>query len=159
MIIEYKPVGVIHSPFKETENMPIQSSAAETISGRIDLFPEFVPGLKDLDGFSHLILLYHFHLVEKTRLTVVPFLDTEEHGVFATRAPVRPNPVGLSIVRLIRVFEGSLEIRGVDIVDGTPLLDIKPYLPQFDHRDVEKTGWLSKGHEDLNQKRSDGRFR
>ena len=119
---------------------------------------EFVAGLQDLEGFSHVILLYHFHLVTQTRLVVVPFLDRLPRGVFATRAPSRPNTIGLSVVRLVSVMRQVLHIENVDIVDGTPLLDIKPYVPQFDHYKVERTGWMAAAGDNLEGKRSDDRF-
>lgn len=155
-IINYKPIGIIHSPFRSIENVPIQPWAADGIRGTIEVFSEFVAGLQDLDGFSHIVLLYHLHLVTEYRLRVVPFLDRQERGLFATRAPCRPNPIGLSIVKLVAVQGTTLEIENVDIVDGTPLLDIKPYVPTFDNREVERIGWV--GNASLEKKRADGRF-
>jgi tRNA-Thr(GGU) m(6)t(6)A37 methyltransferase TsaA len=157
--ISYQPIGIIHSPFKSIEKVPIQPTAAEGFCGTVQVFAEFAAGLKDLGGFSHIILLYHFHRVTQARLTVVPFLDDEPRGVFATRAPSRPNPIGLSIVRLVSIEGSVLHIENVDIVDGTPLLDIKPYVPQFDHREAERTGWLEKARENVKEKRSDDRFK
>jgi tRNA-Thr(GGU) m(6)t(6)A37 methyltransferase TsaA len=142
--ISYQPIGVIHSPFKEPAGMPIQSAAAGGILGSIELDPECSAGLKDIEGFSHLILIYHLHLMKNPGLTVVPFLDDTPHGVFATRSPKRPNPIGLSIVRLVGVRGTTLLVEEVDIVDGTPLLDIKPYVPQFDQRDDASIGWFAK---------------
>lgn len=124
--------------------MPIQSVAARGIAGSIELDSAYREGLKDIDGFSYLILIYHLHLMKNVGLTVVPFLDDQPHGVFATRSPKRPNPIGLSIVRLIRMQETTLFIQDVDIVDGTPLLDIKPYVPNFDIRDNATIGWFAK---------------
>jgi tRNA-Thr(GGU) m(6)t(6)A37 methyltransferase TsaA len=154
----FHPIGIIHTPFKELENMPIQPSGAAGIRGTVDLYPEFAEGLKDLDGFSHLILLYRFHESRGYRLTVTPFLDSEPRGLFATRAPKRPNPIGLSIVKLIRIRECSLNVENVDILDGTPLLDIKPYVPQFDHQENCRIGWLEKVRERIKAKTSDDRF-
>ena len=154
-----RPIGIIRTPFKELENMPIQPSGAAGIRGTVDLYPEFAEGLKDLDGFSHLILLYRFHESRGYRLTVTPFLDSEPRGLFATRAPKRPNPIGLSIVKLIRIRECSLDVENVDILDGTPLLDIKPYVPEFDHQQDCRTGWLEKARGRVKEKRSDERFR
>ena len=154
----YRPIGIIHTPFKELQNMPIQPSGAAGIRGTVDLYPEFTEGLKDLDGFSHLILLYRFHESRGYRLTVTPFLDSEPRGLFATRAPKRPNPIGLSIVKLIRIRECSLDVENVDILDGTPLLDIKPYVPQFDHQENCRIGWLEKARGKVRNKRSDKRF-
>jgi tRNA-Thr(GGU) m(6)t(6)A37 methyltransferase TsaA len=143
MQISYRPIGVIHSPFPDTEGVPIQPAGAVGVRGMIELLPEYVEGLRDLDGFSHVILLYHFHLVEQAKLSVVPFLDCQPRGVFATRAPTRPNPIGLSVVRLLGVEGNVLHIENVDIVDGTPLLDIKPYVPEFDARTEVQTGWYA----------------
>ena len=155
----FRPIGIIHTPFKELQNMPIQPSGAAGIRGTVDLYPEFAEGLKDLDGFSHLILLYRFHESRGYRLTVTPFLDSEPRGLFATRAPKRPNPIGLSIVKLIRIREGSLDVENVDILDGTPLLDIKPYVPEFDHQQDCRTGWLERARGRVKEQRSDKRFR
>ena len=156
--IEYAPIGIIHSPFKEPKGVPIQPSASKGVEGYVEIFPEFVQGLKDLEGFSHIILLYHFHLSKPFSLLVKPYLDDEHHGVFATRAPSRPNPIGLSIVQLLSIEENILRIRDVDIVDGTPLLDIKPYVPQFDERGNARIGWLEKKIARLQISRDDGRF-
>jgi tRNA-Thr(GGU) m(6)t(6)A37 methyltransferase TsaA len=158
MDIVYRPIGVIHSPFDGITNVPIQPAAAEGIRGTVEILAEFAAGLQDLEGFSHAILLYHFHRVTRTRLTVVPFLDREPRGVFATRAPSRPNPIGLSIVRLLGVEGNVLHIEDVDIVDGTPLLDIKPYVPAFDQRGGERTGWLEAARGRVQGKTSDDRF-
>jgi tRNA-Thr(GGU) m(6)t(6)A37 methyltransferase TsaA len=141
--IIYKPIGVIYSPFKEPRDAPIQSAFARDVEGTVEIFPEYSEGLADLEGFSHIILIYHFHLSTGRALRVKPYLDSELRGVFATRAPVRPNPIGMSIVRIIKVEGEKLSIRDVDILDGTPLLDIKPYVPEFDCRSAEKIGWLS----------------
>lgn len=154
-----RPIGIIHTPFKELENMPIQPSGAAGIPGTVELFPEFAEGLKDLDGFSHLILLYHFHESCGYRLAVTPFLDSRPRGLFATRAPKRPNPIGLSTVRLIRIRGCSLDIENVDILDGTPLLDIKPYVPEFDHQEGCRIGWLEQVRGMVKAKKSDDRFR
>ena len=157
--IVYQPIGIVHSPFKGIENVPIQPTAAAGIRGMVELFADFAAGLKDLEGFSHIILLYHFHRVTQIRLSVIPFLDREPRGVFATRAPSRPNPIGLSIVRLLYVEGNVLHIENVDILDGTPLLDIKPYVPAFDHHKVERFGWLETTRENIKEKRSDDRFK
>jgi len=157
--IRYRPIGVIHSPFREIEGMPIQPRGAAGVRGVVELLPEFAEGLKDLEGFSHVLLIYHFHRVQEVRLVVTPFLDGEPHGVFATRAPTRPNPIGLSVVRLIGVEGNVLRVEGVDVLDGTPLLDIKPYVPEFDVYDVERVGWLEGVRRGVETKRSDGRFR
>ncbi len=142
-VITYRPIGVIHSPFKDVEGVPIQPAAASGVKGTVELNPEMAAGLKDLDGFSHVILLYHFHLSEGYSLEVIPFLDDVERGVFATRAPRRPNAIGLSVVRLNEVRGNTLEIEDVDMVDGTPLIDVKPFVPAFDLRQPERVGWLT----------------
>jgi len=156
--IEYQPIGIIHSPFKEPQGTPIQPPAAKGIDGTVEVFPEYAEGLKDVEGFSHIILIYHFHLSKKSSLVAKPYMDNEVRGVFAMRAPSRPNPIGISIVRLVRVEENILHIQDVDIVDGTPLLDIKPYVLRFDGRDVVKTGWLEKNVHKLSKSKDDGRF-
>ncbi len=156
--IIFTPIGRVHSPFKEPKGTPTQPPASSGASGMIELFPEYQAGLQDLEGFSHLILIYLFHLSKKFSLKVKPFLDNLEHGVFATRAPARPNPIGISIVRLERIEAERLYIREVDIVDGTPLLDIKPYVPKFDCRAEVKSGWLEKNLHKLDHARDDGRF-
>ena len=158
MNISYRPIGTIHSPFKDVEGVPIQPAAASGIRGFVDVLPEFVEGLRDLHGFSHIVLLYHFHRVQRSRLIVTPFLDSHPRGVFATRAPTRPNPIGLSVVRLLRVEQSILHVENVDIIDGTPLLDIKPYVPEFDHYAADRVGWLEQAKGNMRSKRSDARF-
>ena len=137
-----KPIGVIHSPFTDKGRTPIQASRSRAI-GRIEVYPEFAEGLQDVEGFSHLILLYVFHHSSEYTLRVKPFLDDQWHGLFATRHPCRPNPLGLSVVRLLERRDNLLEIEGVDTLDGTPLLDIKPYVPEFDVRMEVSTGWYA----------------
>jgi len=159
MEITYRPIGIIHSPFKEIKGMPIQPTGASTIKGSVHVDLDLLPGLKDLEGFSHIILLYHFHRVKKSELVVTPFLDSRPHGIFATRAPKRPNPIGLSIVKLCGIEKNILHIENVDIVDGTPLLDIKPYVPEFDQHPAERIGWLEQAKGMVRNKRSDERFR
>ena len=154
----YKVIGVIHSPFKSNAGVPIQPSAARGVKGWIELYPEYRDGLKDLEGFSHIILIYHFHMAGRYRLRVTPYMDDVQHGVFATRAPSRPNPIGISTVKLERIEGVRLYISGVDIVDGTPLLDIKPYVPQFDLKGDVRIGWLEKAVEKLASTVDDGRF-
>ena len=156
--IIYQPIGVIHSPHKDPKGTPIQPTAAEGIQGWIDVFQEFTEGLKGLNGFSHVILLYHFDRVQKIKLKVKPFLDDKLRGIFATRAPVRPNPIGLSILRLVDIEGNRITIEDVDILDGTPLLDIKPYVDKFDVRASEKQGWLDINVGRLPGKMDDGRF-
>lgn len=157
--IKYQYIGTIHSPFKETGDMPIQPGGAGGIKGTVEIKPEYVGGLKDIDGFSHIILIYHFHLSNDYSLEVIPFLDEHPKGVFSTRAPKRPNPIGLSIVKLINVENNVLYIENVDIVDNTPLLDIKPYVPKFDAPGEVRIGWLTEIQNDVKKKRSDHRFK
>jgi tRNA-Thr(GGU) m(6)t(6)A37 methyltransferase TsaA len=154
----YKPIGVVHSPFKEPKNVPIQAAASNGTAGTIEIYPEYVEGLKDLEGFSHLILLYHCHLVKGYSLMVKPFLDDNLHGVFATRAPARPNPIGISTVQLNRIENNILHIQDLDILDGTPLIDIKPYIPKFDCRKNAKIGWFNGKIIKLATTKDDGRF-
>jgi len=153
------PIGVIHSPFATAAGVPIQPRAAIGVAGQVVVFPEFSEGLDDLAGFSHVYLLYHFHLAGPSQLKVVPFLDSEPRGVFATRAPSRPNRLGLSIVRLLDVRGNTLDVENLDIVDGTPLLDIKPYVPAFDHWQVDSIGWLAQRLDAVSSAKADGRFR
>lgn len=156
--VTYRPIGVIHTPFADVDGMPIQATAAVGVRGTIDLDAAFTPGLLDLDGFSHLILLYHLHAIHEARLTVTPFLDVTRHGIFATRSPARPNPVGLSTVRLVGVRGSTIEIEDVDMLDGTPLLDIKPYIPAFDDRAGARLGWFAGRFDRLAEARADRRF-
>jgi tRNA-Thr(GGU) m(6)t(6)A37 methyltransferase TsaA len=159
MKIEFTPIGIIHSPFMELEGMPIQPVGAAGVKGTVEVFEDFHPGLKDLDGFSHIILLYHFHRSHGFNLHVVPFMDSQKRGLFATRAPKRPNPIGLSVVQLDKVEDGVLYIQAVDILDGTPLLDIKPYVPEFDAQVGVRTGWLEKAGKTALSRKSDDRFK
>ena len=157
--MKYSPIGVVHSPHKQPSGTPIQPTAAKNVKGIVEILPEYVEGLKDMKGFSHIILLYHFHLSKGYSLLVKPYMDVVERGVFATRAPRRPNPIGLSVVRLDKIEGNRLHIRDVDIVDGTPLLDIKPYVPQFHLRSGEtRIGWLEKRVRKLPSTRDNGRF-
>lgn len=139
------PIGVIHSPFTDKNKTPIQPSRS-TAKGRIEISPHYVEGLADVEGFSHLILLYAFHCSSGYELRVKPFLDNQLRGLFATRHPCRPNPIGMSIVRLLSCQNNVLEVEGVDVLDGTPLLDIKPYVPDFDVRTEVRTGWYEARH-------------
>jgi tRNA-Thr(GGU) m(6)t(6)A37 methyltransferase TsaA len=152
------PIGFIHSPFSSLEGMPIQPTGAAGVRGRVEILPEYRAGLKDIEGFSHLILLYLFHRSSGFQLEVVPFLDSQPRGLFATRAPKRPNPIGLSIVRLDSVENGVLHVQDVDILDGTPLLDIKPYVSVFDRRDGVRAGWLESTGNAVAAHKSDARF-
>jgi tRNA (adenine37-N6)-methyltransferase len=154
------PIGTIHTPHIDVKNMPIQPIAAEGIKGYIELLPEFVEGLKDSEGFSHITLLYRFHKIEGYELLVTPFMDTEKHGVFATKAPKRPNAIGLSTVKLLAIEGNILHIEQVDMLDGTPLIDIKPFYPRYDNRENVTIGWLEKNRNlPIEQLRSDERFK
>lgn len=157
--ITYRSIGKIHSPFKEVEGMPIQPSGAVGIKGTVEIYQQYAAGLKDLGDFSHIILLYHFHLSKGYELETKPFMEEETHGIFAMRAPSRPNPIGISVVRLIRIENNVLHIEDVDIVDDTPLLDIKPYVPDFDCREAERIGWLSGRSQRAREHKSDTRFK
>ena len=157
--IIYVPIGIIHSPFHSIEGVPIQPVGAKNIEGTIEIEPKFTDGLKDLEEFSNIILLYHFHLSEGYSLRVKPFMEDKIHGVFATRAPKRPNSIGISVVKLVEIEGNIIHIENVDIVDGTPLLDIKPYVPEFDIFDVEKIGWLEKNKDKVQSTKADDRFK
>jgi tRNA-Thr(GGU) m(6)t(6)A37 methyltransferase TsaA len=156
--VTFIPIGVIHTPFKEPKGMPIQPMGAHGVKGTVEVDPAYTDGLKDLGGFSHVILIYHLHLSRAYQLQVKPFLDDSLRGVFATRAPKRPNPIGLSVVRLERIEGNTLYIANVDIVDGTPLLDIKPYVPEFDAAGEIRVGWLEGKLPDATIRQSDDRF-
>jgi tRNA-Thr(GGU) m(6)t(6)A37 methyltransferase TsaA len=156
--IQYHPIGIIHTPFRTPEGTPIQSTGAKDIEAKIEVFPEYLVGLDDLEGFSHILLLYHFHLAKSYSLKVTPFLDTEKRGLFATRAPSRPNPIGLSVVRLMKIEHNILQVKDIDVVDGTPLLDIKPFVPEFDVRQVDRIGWLEQKKAKIGATKDDGRF-
>lgn len=153
-----RPVGIVRSRFTETSGMPIQTAGAPDEVGRLEVFAEFAPGLRDIEGFDYLILVTHLHRCAHERLEVVPFLDDATHGVFATRAPARPNRLGLSIVRLTAVEGTTLHFSGNDMIDGTPVLDIKPHVPRFDVRETERVGWFGARLDQLPRTRSDGRM-
>jgi tRNA (adenine37-N6)-methyltransferase len=157
--IVYKPIGVIRSPHKEVEGMPIQPSGAKGVRGTVELKPEFAQGLKDLGDFSYVMLLYHFHRSHGYSLETKTFLDDRPHGVFATRVPRRPNAIGVSVVRIEKLQGNIVEIEDVDILDGTPLLDIKPFVPDFDNREPGKIGWLSDRVSRIRSTKSDDRFK
>jgi tRNA-Thr(GGU) m(6)t(6)A37 methyltransferase TsaA len=140
-LITYEPIGVIHSPHHQAGKTPIQPIFAQGIAGTAEVFPQYAEGLSDLDGFSHIYLIYHFHQAAPAKLTVRPFVDDTPRGVFATRAPSRPNPIGFSLVRLVRREGRILHLEDVDVLNGTPLLDIKPYVARFDRRDGTRSGW------------------
>jgi tRNA-Thr(GGU) m(6)t(6)A37 methyltransferase TsaA len=159
MEIIYHPIGIIHSPFKDLEGMPIQPTGETSAPGTIEIYPEYAQGLKDLEGFSFIILLYHLHRVSRSSLVVTPFLDSDPRGIFATRAPGRPNPIGLSIIKLVKIEGGMLYVENLDILDGTPLLDLKPYVPDFDWRPDARIGWLESVKGKVQKTRSADRFK
>ena len=156
--IRYRSIGVIRTPFASPRGVPIQPAAAKGVVGRVELDPGLADGLKDLDGFSHVILIYHFDRAKPAALRVKPFLDSMERGVFATRSPARPNAIGISVVAVPAKDKHILFVENVDIVDGTPLLDIKPYVPRFDGAEDVRIGWVHDAIEKLGHTRDDGRF-
>jgi tRNA-Thr(GGU) m(6)t(6)A37 methyltransferase TsaA len=156
--VTFTPLGTIHSPFTDPAGMPIQPAGAKGVRGTVVIDEHYQDGLRDLDGFSRIILIYSFHRANGYALDVIPFLDTHSHGIFATRAPKRPNAIGISVVRLIAVNGCELTIEDVDILDGTPLLDIKPYVPEFDCFPDEKAGWFDRCCGKVGSARSDQRF-
>jgi tRNA (adenine37-N6)-methyltransferase len=154
-----RPIGLVHSPFTDVEGMPIQPGGRAADPGTVEIFPEFAEGLCDLEGFSHLILLVHLHQAGTARLSVTPFLDSEPRGVFATRAPTRPSPIGLSVVEVVRREGPVLHIANLDFLDGTPVLDVKPYVPSFDSVPGARAGWLEGVSDQMAGTRADSRFR
>ena len=156
--IVYRPIGIIRSPFKTPQGTPIQPSGAIGQLGRVELHSEYAPAVEDLMGFSHIYLIYHFHLAKTYAPKVVPFLDDRARGLFATRAPARPNSIGLSVVRLHGIEGVRLDVKDIDVVDRTPLLDIKPYVPAFDRREADRIGWLAEKSKGAERVRDDGRF-
>jgi tRNA (adenine37-N6)-methyltransferase len=155
MKLELTPIGLIHSPHHQAEGTPIQPRWAAGVEGSVEMFPEFAPGLRDLAGFDRVWLIYWFDRARAAQLEVVPYLDTKTHGIFATRAPSRPNPIGLSCVRLLAVEGSLLRVADLDVLDGTPLLDIKPYVPDCDVFPVERIGWFARAR---GTRIADGRF-
>ncbi len=145
----FQPIGLIRSPHKELSKIPIQPVFCEDIEGTVILNTRYIDGLKDLQEFSHINLFYYFNQSQKTCLRVKPYLSNEEHGIFATRAPHRPNKLGMSLVRLVRVESNILYVRDIDILDGTPLLDIKPYIQRYDSRENAKSGWQDAVSDDI----------
>ena len=156
--ITFQPIGIIRSPHQELAGMPIQPAAAAGVKGTVVLDLSFQEGLKDLEEFSHVILVYYFHQAKSPDLLVKPFLDDVKHGVFATRAPRRPNGIGISVVKLMAIEGNILEVENLDILDGTPLLDIKPYVPDFDEQEEVRIGWLESSRGKINKKMADDRF-
>ncbi len=157
--IQYKPIGVIHSEHTIAEETPIQPAYAKGCRGRAEIFPEYEEGLRDLEGFSHIYLIYHLHRSKSVKLTVKPFLQDIERGVFATRAPSRPNAIGLSIVELVSREGNILYLDDVDILDGTPLLDIKPYTAKFDRVETHRNGWQDEVDEETARRRGQRGYR
>ncbi len=147
--LQYQPIGIIHTAFQDKKDAPIQSIFAKDTKGEVELYPDYAAGLKDIEGFSHIILIYHFHRSDGYSLISKPLLEEELHGIFSIRHFKRPNPIGISVVKLERVDGNILEISEVDILDGTPLLDIKPFVSRFDNRQDAKSGWLSNPHLDM----------
>jgi len=156
--ITYKPIGIIHTPFLTLNNIPIQNVGATEEIATIEIFPEFAEGLKDLEGFSHIILLYHLHLVQNSALIVKPFMDTVPRGIFATRSPIRPNPIGFTIVKLVGINNNLLTIKHFDMLNNTPLLDMKPYISTIDEIKDSKSGWLTGKIQNFETTKSDSRF-
>lgn len=156
--VRYRPIGYLRTPFSDLAQMPIQPTGETSAAGTAEILPEFAEGLKDLGGFSHVILIYHLHEARRASLSVKPFLDSESRGVFATRAPTRPNPIGLSVVELRSVEGTILHLANLDMLDGTPLLDIKPYVPEFDRPVRVRIGWLEKVKREVRTTTSDDRF-
>lgn len=154
--LKIEPIGVIETPFREPAGAPIQPSRANGARGKVHIEPRFQAGLQDLAGFERIWLIYWLHQTPGSSLLVTPFLDQRQRGIFATRAPARPSPIGISAVRLLAVQDGILEVAGVDIIDGTPLLDIKPYVPEFDCYPDSKAGWFDESNSD--RRLADGRF-
>ena len=158
MTIQFQPIGYFSTPFKEVRGMPIQPTGAKGVYGAITILPEYREGLADLEGFSHVFVLYHLHEIQGYHLTVTPFLDTCQHGIFATRSPKRPNPIGLSVMRLDTVSEDLVILENVDVLDGTPVIDIKPYVPDFDIWPANAIGWFAGKSNHAEQHKSDERF-
>jgi tRNA (adenine37-N6)-methyltransferase len=157
--LSFVPIGIIHSPYTDITGMPIQPNGARGIRGTVEIFEKYKEGLKDIEGFSRIILIYAFHRCQSYELTVTPFLDTTPRGLYATRAPCRPNPIGFSTVQLIEARGSTLVVEDVDILDGTPLLDLKPYVPAFDSYPDASSGWLEHSAHGAESFRSDKRFR
>jgi len=158
MKIVLQSIGVIRSSFTNLEDMPIQPASSQASMGTLELLPRYQGGLQDLDGFSHIYVIYYFHRTTNWKERVIPFLDEREHGIFATRAPARPNPIGLSVMEILEIRGSLVRVRNVDVLDGTPLLDIKPYIPQFDRVANARIGWLSETIDRLDHTQSDDRF-
>jgi tRNA (adenine37-N6)-methyltransferase len=157
-VINFKPIGTIYSPHNNLKNMPIQPKGAKGVEGFVLIKNEYLEGLSDLAGFSHVYLIYFFHEASRVEMKVIPFMDKTERGVFSTRSPLRPNHIGLSIVELVGVEHNKILLSGIDVLDGTPLLDIKPYIENFDKVDQSRSGWMNRSSEDVKNRRSDNRY-
>ena len=155
--IQYQPIGIIHSPFKENIGVPRQAVGAPDIKGTIEVFDEFADGLTDLDGFSHIVVIFHLHMVKNSSLKAHPPWYGKEHGVFATRSPYRPNPIGVSVIKLEHIDKNILHISGVDMADGSPVLDIKPHVPDLNPTKDIRIGWLTDKVEGMNKSKSGDR--
>ena len=145
--ITMTPIGIIRSPYKQVKDIPIQGKLKPEVKAYIELKDEYAPGLKDLGGFSHAIIIYYFHMSQKEEVVGKPFLEDKKHGIFAIRSPHRPNHIGLSVVKIEALEENKLHFSEVDILDQTPVLDIKPYVKHFDVRDNTTSGWIDKHFE------------
>lgn len=154
----YRPIGKLHSPYKSPKGTPIQPFSAEGVKRRVEIFPDYRAGLEDLGGFSHVILIYYFHMAGESDLEIKPYMDDECHGVFATRSPARPNPVGISTVKLNKIEKGVLYLEDVDVIDGTPVLDVKPSVVEFNQPDEADRGWLEENVHKLEESKDNGRF-
>ena len=158
LIMTLDPIGIINTPYTKLEHMPIQPKGSAGTVGKVIIDEKYTEGLKDLDGFSHVYLIYHFHKTARAELRVIPFMDIEPRGVFSTRSPLRPSHIGISITKIVSIEDNIVTVEGIDILDETPLLDIKPYIPQFDSVREVKTGWMNKSEDDVIRKHSDNRF-
>jgi tRNA (adenine37-N6)-methyltransferase len=156
---QIQAIGVIRTPFHKIQDMPIQPRGALGTEGQVQVDDKYKDGLRDLEGFSHIYLLYSFHKAARTELQVIPFMDTQSRGVFSTRSPLRPNHIGISIVRLKKIEGSTVFVRDIDVLDGTPLLDIKPYMEKFDAVENSNSGWMQANEKAVMEKRSDDRFK
>jgi tRNA-Thr(GGU) m(6)t(6)A37 methyltransferase TsaA len=154
--MEFEPIGIIHSPFKQAAGTPIQPAFAKDAEGVVEVYEPYIEGLQDLEGFERIWLIFWLHKSAPFKLRVTPYLDTVERGLFSTRAPSRPNPIGMSSVKLLKIDGGRLHVAEIDILDGTPLLDIKPYVGKVDCFQVERNGWLDTVEKD--NTKADNRF-
>ncbi|MCH1923590.1 tRNA (N6-threonylcarbamoyladenosine(37)-N6)-methyltransferase TrmO [Shewanella sp. C32] len=154
--IHYQSIGVVHSPFTQQAGTPVQPSHDNASQGMIEIAPQYLEALQDLAGFSHIWVLCHLHQARQPKLAVTPYLDDKPHGLFATRAPSRPNPIGMSLVRLQKIEANRLYVQELDLLDGTPVLDIKPFVSQFDNREHSQCGWFETAANNVTQ--ADDRF-